>query len=158
MSCTSLLDPIEWPCNEVPTILCPFPLRSSASRIRDILDPLVAREGPNALLPEDVLAVHNLLAALRKFAVPQDVIRFSRIHFAVADICGKATRWPTSLAERADVVTRRFEAMFGPIKELRPPLFEMGGRLWGICGMELSNKVRGCLRGVGEVREDVLLM
>lgn len=48
-----------------PSLLDPESLRSSAGWIRDELDPIVAREGPSSLEPDDVVTVHNLLDSIK---------------------------------------------------------------------------------------------
>jgi hypothetical protein len=107
--------------------------------IRDILDPIIAREGGTmALSSEQVLKLralmHNLrhgsrtavvapassptsrrlrppltLSGISQLPPPPGVIAESRIHLALDVIRGKATRWPDSLADEADRVLRRWE-------------------------------------------------
>jgi hypothetical protein len=126
----------------IPSILSSSALRETASWIRDVLDPAVAREGSGQLQPDDVLTLHNLLIALRQYSVPLSTIRYSRIHLAVSEICGKATRWPAKLCDEADLVVQELEAAFGPLRNIPVLLFEKGGRLWNICGQtQLSNSV-----------------
>lgn len=88
--------------NEPPAILSPSDLRETAAWIRDVLDPLVAREGPNELHPDDVLSLHTILLSLQKWTVTRWTLRYSRIGLAILEICGKCTRWPAKLAEEAD--------------------------------------------------------
>ena len=108
-------------------------LRQSASWIRDVLDPLVSREGPQSLSPNDVLTLHSLLLDLQTEPVSTHVLRNSRIYLAVLEICGKATRWPGRLIDEADEVLEAWEDSMGPVKNIRTPLYEKGGRLYGIC-------------------------
>lgn len=118
---------------ELPSVLSAPHLRQIASWIRDELDPHVAREGPMALDPNDVLTIHSVLLALHNFRVPLKTLRLSRVHIAVTEMCGKATRWPRKLVDEADNVVESWEKQFGKVKKIRVPLFEDGGRLWGIC-------------------------
>jgi hypothetical protein len=122
-----------WAGQEVPDVLHPQSLKLSASRIRDVLDPLVSREGPSVLDPDDVLELHTLLTTLQTFRIPLAAFRYSRIHFAIADICGKATRWPAKLVNEADVAVRLIEKQHGPLKQIRTPLYSNSGRLFQIC-------------------------
>jgi hypothetical protein len=115
------------------SVLDPESLRSSAGWIRDELDPIVAREGPSSLEPDDVLTVHNLLVSIKSAPPMLQVISFSRIHLAIQAICGKATRWPTKLADEADRAMDAIEIRHGPVRGIRFPLFEPGGRLWNVC-------------------------
>jgi hypothetical protein len=130
----------------IPSILSTTALRETASWIRDVLDPAVAREGCTQLQPDDVLTLHNLLIALRQYSVPLSTIRCSRIHLAVAEICGKATRWPAKLCDEADFVVRELELTFGPLGNIQPPLFERGGRLWNICDQTQLSRTVSCDR------------
>jgi len=118
---------------DVPAILHPQSLRVSASRIRDVLDPLVSREGPSILDPDDVLELHTIITTLQSYRIPLAAFRYSRIHFAIADICGKATRWPAKLVNEADITMRLIENQHGPLKQIKTPLFSNNGRLWKIC-------------------------
>lgn len=61
------------------------------------------------------------------------MIRESRIHLAVQAISGKATRWPAYLVEAAEEAVNKMEAQHGPIRKMKPFLFEKGGRLWHVC-------------------------
>jgi hypothetical protein len=115
------------------TILIPGNLRRTTAWIRDILEPKVACEGPDALLSDDALTVHTVLLALQNHDVSLHVLRFSRIHLAVSTICRRATRWPGKLIDEADRVISHFEVLFGPLQRLKVPIFGTDGRLFGIC-------------------------
>ncbi|TKA77803.1 hypothetical protein B0A49_00931 [Cryomyces minteri] len=116
-------------------------LRAKARWIRDDLDPVIAREGPDIMHPDDVLTLHELLQDLRRVAIPVELIRYSRIHKAILDIAGKATRWPGKLIDQCDALIVMWEKQFGPLEKLGTPLYETGGRLQGICKPEdLSNE------------------
>jgi hypothetical protein len=114
-------------------LLLPGQLRRTTAWIRDILDPTVAREGPDALRADDVLAIHTLLLVLQTHHVSQYVLRFSRIHLAVTEICGRATRWPKKLVDESDRVMAHLEMKFGSLKHIKAPLFDLDGRLSGVC-------------------------
>lgn len=111
-------------------------LQKQARWIRDDLDPQVARDGPDALHSDDVLTLDELLRRLLTSNVRLEDIRFSRLHFAILSICGLATRWPKKLIERADTLKTTWEAAYGPLQHLLPPLYESGGRLHGLCSPE----------------------
>ncbi|KAF2756851.1 hypothetical protein EJ05DRAFT_511633 [Pseudovirgaria hyperparasitica] len=144
--------------------LSPIPLskhhlRLVASWIRNDLDPLVAREGPDVLHPDDVLTLHDLFVRVRADGsclpttttagggagtvggvtaptaeITASTLRSSRLHFAVMEIAGKATRWPGKLADECDGLVGVWEARFGRLDALRPFLFGVGGRLVGVAG------------------------
>lgn len=115
-----------WPSREL--------LAQQTHWIRNTLDPLVAHSGGEALSVNDVL---TLDAFLRKLHLASHVsladLRFSRIHLAIVEICGKATRWPEKLIERAEAVQGGWEERFGPLRKVG---WELGERLQGWEGCE----------------------
>jgi hypothetical protein len=118
-------------------------LKSLAVWIRDDLDLLVAREGPNVLQPDDVLTLHETFVALR---LAPDItaldLRATGIHHAVQDVAGVATRWPGRLCDDCDKIIALWSARFGPLNELHPFLYGRGGRLEGIANAtECSREV-----------------
>ena len=126
--------------NKQASIYNPDFLLKQARWIRDDLDSQVARDGPDALHSDDILTLDEFLRRLLTSHVRIEDIRFSRIHLAIGGICGQATRWPTKLIDRADQVRTAWEIEHGPLKKLTPPLYEAGGRLYGICKPEDLSK------------------
>jgi len=124
---------VIWFGQEIPSCLEPVRLRAMASRIRDELDVQVAQNGPSSLEPEAVLAINKLLLLLKTYRIPQAVLRWTRIHLAIMEMCGKATRWPRTLVDEAESVVMRWENQFGRLKRIRPLLFDKGGRLHSVC-------------------------
>jgi hypothetical protein len=123
-----------WPEHpNLPALLTVGSLKREASRIRDVLDPIIARDGPEHLSAMDANDISNILAELRKHQISSHIIRESRIHLAVQAISGKATRWPKYLVEGAEEVINKMEAQYGPVRKMKPFLFEKGGRLWHVC-------------------------
>jgi hypothetical protein len=122
------------------SLLDPESLKRSAGWIRDELDPIVAREGSSSLEPDDVLTVHNILVSIIRSHLTLQVVSFSRIHLAIQAICGKATRWPTKLADEADLAMESIESHHGPLRKIKFPLFDAGGRLWNICESQDATK------------------
>ncbi|KAL5115706.1 hypothetical protein ACEQ8H_006418 [Pleosporales sp. CAS-2024a] len=110
-------------------------LKALATWVRDELDLLVAREGPNALQVDDVVLLHETFVALR---LASDItaldLRATGIHLVVQDIAGVATRWPGRLCDDCDRIIALWEAKFGSLKNLHPFMFARGGRLEGIAG------------------------
>jgi len=104
--------------------------------IRNTLDPLVAHSGGEALTVNDVL---TLDAFLRKLHLATHVsvtdLRASRMHLAIIEICGRATRWPAKLIERAEAIQTDWEARFGPLRLVGWDVVENGGKLeeWKGC-------------------------
>ena len=103
-----------------------------AAWIRDILDPLIARDGPEAISVEDALYMDQFLRKLQLATIPVQDIRLSRVHLALLEIAGRATRWPHRLIERAEAVIKVWEARFGKLADIGIELYGQGGRLQGI--------------------------
>jgi hypothetical protein len=119
-------------------------LKALAKWVRDDLDTLVAREGPNVLKPDDVLILHETFIALRHASdITALDLRATGIHRAVQDIAGVATRWPSRLCDDCDHIVALWTAKFGPFNQLHPFLYGRGGRLEGIASAnEYSREVR----------------
>lgn len=115
-----------------PSVLSREYLRERAQWIRDQLDPLVARDGPDALQPDNVITLIAFFEELRQSAISIDSFRYSRIHYALLELSGRATRWPGRLIDQADEIIRHWETIHGPLLDIRPPLYEPGGRLHGL--------------------------
>ncbi|ORY05925.1 hypothetical protein BCR34DRAFT_42403 [Clohesyomyces aquaticus] len=116
-------------------------LRELASWIRDELDPVIARDGPEKLLPDDVLTLHEVFLALQHSQrITALDLRATRIHKAVQEVSGKATRWPGRLADDCDRIIAVWEAKFGKLHQLHPFMYGRGGRLEGIASKEEFSK------------------
>ena len=122
------------------SIFNPEFLRQQARWIRDDLDPEVACDGPDALRSDDILTLDLFLRKLLSSKIPFEDIQCSRVHLAIIVICGKATRWPSKLIERADLLQAKWEDEYGSLKSILPLLYEPGGRLSGICKPEDLSK------------------
>ncbi|KAF9695549.1 hypothetical protein EKO04_006339 [Ascochyta lentis] len=111
-------------------------LKQIARWIRDDLDILVAREGPNVLQPDDVVFLHELFVALsRSITITIEDLRATGIHKAVKDIAGVATRWPGRLCDDCDKIIVLWTSKFGRLDDLHPFLCGRGGRLEGIASV-----------------------
>lgn len=119
-----------------PSVYNPDYLLRQTRWIRDDLDVQVARDGPDALQSNDILTLDEFLRRLLASNISLDDIRASRIHLAIDAISGKATRWPIKLIEKADGLKAKWEKQYGSLKDLTPPLYESGGRLYGIAKAE----------------------
>lgn len=117
-------------------------LRQVSHWIRDELDPLVAREGPEMLRADDVLTLHDIFQALKtSLSVTALDLRATGIHRAVMEISGIATRWPGRLADDCDKLIDLWTTKFGCLEELHPFLYGRGGRLEGIASIEDTSKL-----------------
>ena len=133
---------VEYPETPPATDLSRSKLKHIAMWIRDDLDLLVAREGPDVLRPDDVLNLHETFVALRHSHVTILDLRATGIHRAVQEIAGVATRWPVRLCNDCDKLISIWTARFGPLSELHPFLYGRGGRLEGIASAtEYSKEV-----------------
>lgn len=116
-------------------------LRQISHWIRDDLDPLVARDGPELLQADDILILHDLFRALKiSSSVTALDLRATGIHRAVMEISGIATRWPGRLADDCDTLIDLWTNKFGRLEDLRPFLYGRGGRLEGIASIEETSK------------------
>lgn len=104
--------------------------------IRDDLDLQVARDGPDALHSNDILTLDEFLRRLLDSNISLDDIRTSRMHLAIEIICGKSTRWPLKLIDKAELLRNNWEKRHGSLKSLTVPLYESGGRLYGLAKPE----------------------
>jgi hypothetical protein len=95
-------------------------LAAQAHWIRNTLDLQIAQSGPEALSAHDLLEIDAFLRSLLYYAggVSLATLRSSRIHLAVLDICGRATRWPLKVIERAEDVGQVWEDRYGTLSGL----------------------------------------
>ncbi|KAF2816147.1 uncharacterized protein BDZ99DRAFT_542388 [Mytilinidion resinicola] len=115
-------------------------LTAIATWIRDHLDPRIAREGADILKSEDVLILHDIFIALQHTELSANTLRATRIHKAILEISGKATRWPGRLADECDKILALWRRRFGPLEGLRPFLYSKGGRLDGIASVTETSR------------------
>jgi hypothetical protein len=108
-------------------------LHEQARFIRDILDPQVAQNGPNALGAEDLLTLDELFRRLRSSSITRQELHYSRIHRAIYAIAGGGTRWPKRMIARCDMLLKVWEERLGSLSGLGTPLYGARGRLEGIC-------------------------
>ncbi|KAF2715723.1 hypothetical protein K504DRAFT_33427 [Pleomassaria siparia CBS 279.74] len=108
-------------------------LRQIAVWIRDELDPVIARDGPEILRADDVLMLHEMFYALRHSQTISALdLRATGIHRAVMEVAGTATRWPGRLADDCDKIILVWQKKFGALENLRPFMYGRAGRLEGI--------------------------
>ncbi|KAH9822002.1 hypothetical protein Tdes44962_MAKER04899 [Teratosphaeria destructans] len=128
------------------SMISPEYLREQTRWIRDVLDQEVAREGPDSIHAEDILKLDELIRQLRDSDLGVRDIKYSRIHLAMLEISGRATRWPRVVIERCDAVAEVWEQKFGRLQDLGTCLYEEGGRLYGVCRPEDTSKDKLMIR------------
>jgi hypothetical protein len=98
-------------------VISPQHLASKAHWIRNTLDLQIAQSGPEALSSNDLLDIDSFLRSLLSYAggLSLETLRSSRIHLAVLDICGRATRWPLKVIERAEAIGEVWENRYGAL-------------------------------------------
>lgn len=134
-----------------PTLLTsPTYLLSQTHWIRNTLDLQIAQSGPEALTANDLLDIDSFLRGLLAHAseIPLSTLRSTRIHLAVLDICGRATRWPLKVIERAEAIGAVWEGRYGSLNAFG---WEVGVEGWGEVVEEKESAVLRDLSG-GEAR------
>lgn len=98
-------------------VISPEHLIAKSHWIRNTLDLQIAQAGPEALSANDLLEIDSFLRSLLYYAGGLSVatLRSSRIHLAVLDICGRATRWPLKVIERAEAIGQVWESRYGSL-------------------------------------------
>ena len=85
---------------------------------------------------DDVLTLHELFVALQHSPdILATTLRATRIHRAVMEVAGKATRWPGRLADECDNVLWIWRERFGSLEAPRPFLYARGRRLETVSGV-----------------------
>jgi hypothetical protein len=107
-------------------------LKNRVSWIRDRLDPLVARDGPDTLHPDNVIVLFKFFEQLRTSNLTLEAVRDSRLHFALLAITGRATRWPIKLIDQAENIIQTWETEWGPLTQIKANLYGTGGQLYSI--------------------------
>jgi hypothetical protein len=98
-------------------VTSPHHLTSMAHWIRNTLDLQIAQSGPEALNSNDLLDIDSFLRSLLSYAggISLETLRSTRIHLAVLEICGRATRWPLKVIERAEAIGQVWENRYGAL-------------------------------------------
>ena len=101
-------------------VISPQNLTTKAHWIRNTLDLQIAHSGPEALAANDLLDLDSFLRDLLSQApqISLETLRTTRIHLAVLDICGRATRWPLKVIERAEAIGNIWEGKYGSLSQI----------------------------------------
>jgi hypothetical protein len=102
-------------------VTSPQHLTSMAHWIRNTLDLQIAPSGPEAHSSNDLLDIDSFLRSLLSYAggLSLETLRSTRIHLAVLEICGRATRWPLKVIERAEAIGQVWENRYGALSGIR---------------------------------------
>jgi hypothetical protein len=100
--------------------ISPQHLTTHSHWIRNTLDLQIAHSGPEALAANDLLDLDSFLRDLLSQApqISLETLRTTRIHLAVLDICGRATRWPLKVIERAEAIGNIWEGKYGSLSQI----------------------------------------
>jgi hypothetical protein len=101
-----------------------------AAWIRNELRFLVASQGGAALKREEYASLMRFLEKLESTDVSVELLRASRVDKAMLEIC-ESSGWPVGASRRAERVLKRWEKRLGSLGELRPGLWDRGGRMHG---------------------------
>ncbi|MCJ1378322.1 hypothetical protein MMC17_001419 [Xylographa soralifera] len=115
-------------------------LRTWSQYIRDTLIPELKDGTEVALAPSIIEEVRSFLYELRTTYVDVDVLRYSRLHTALKEVCVMGDRWPTTITLPAKALLRAWEIRYGPLKDITADLWGPGGRLEGL--MKLTDAGR----------------
>jgi hypothetical protein len=101
-----------------------------AGWIRNELRFRVASHGGAAVKREEYASLMRFLERLESTDVSVELLRASRVDKAMLEIC-EASGWPVGAARRAERILKRWEKRLGGLGELRPGLWDRGGRMHG---------------------------
>lgn len=128
-------------------VMSPEHLAAKSHWIRNTLDLQIAQSGPEALSANDLLDLDSFLRSLVSYAggLSLETLRSSRIHLAVLEICGRATRWPLKVIERAETIGQSWENRYGPLSGIG---WDVGINGWDdVVGNRESTVLRGLNMG-----------
>ena len=121
-------------------------IRYWTSQIRDTAAARVRWGGEDVIDSVTIDKVYSLLSNLKDIKVTVEMLKYSRVHKALAEIAKSGSGWSTALMWKAEMLLLVWEEALGPLKELRADLWCEGGRLEGLKRFDdLSEDVR---RGV----------
>ena len=107
-------------------------LRTWSQYIRDILI-LQLKDGTEIALAASILEdIRGFLHELRTAYIDVDILRYSRVHTALKEICVMGDRWPTTITSPAKALLETWEMQFGPLSDITADLWGPGGRLEGL--------------------------
>lgn len=92
-----------------------------------------------------MLDLDDLILRLQTRTPSLEDLQISRIHRAIVLISDsdRDTRWPSKLVEMCERLRQEWVFQFGPLDQIRVPLYGPGGRLHGIIeSNEHSRRVR----------------
>ena len=125
-------------------------LRTWSHYIRDALIPEL-KDGTEVALAKSIIeAIRTFLYELRTTYIDVDVLRYSRLHKALKEVCVMGDRWPATITLPAKALLGTWEIRYGPLGSITADLWGPGGRLEGL--MKLTDP--GTLSHDGSPRRD----
>ncbi|MCJ1387372.1 hypothetical protein MMC18_000215 [Xylographa bjoerkii] len=116
-------------------------LRTWSQYIRDSLIPEL-KDGSEVALATNILEeVRSFLYELRTTYVDVDILRYSRLHAALKEVCMMGDRWPITIVLPAKALLRAWEVRYGPLSDITTDLWGPGGRLEGLVKLTDSGKL-----------------
>ena len=116
-------------------------LRTWSQYIRDTLIPEL-KDGTEVALATNIIEViRTFLYELRTTHIDVDVLRYSRLHSALKEICMMADRWPTTITLPATALLKTWEIKYGPLNDITADLWGPGGRLEGLIKLTGSGRL-----------------
>ncbi|MCJ1434142.1 hypothetical protein MMC27_003508 [Xylographa pallens] len=116
-------------------------LRTWSQYIRDTLIPELKDGTEVALAASIIEAIRTFLYELRTTYIDVDVLRYSRLHSALKEVCMMADRWPTTITLPATALLKTWEIKHGPLSDITADLWGPGGRLEGLIKLTGSGRL-----------------
>ena len=107
--------------------------------IRDILAPVVAREG-GRLNDQQMTALKTIFASLSTVRITVELLQYSRMEKALNVIAIEGSAWPVDATLLAEALLNSWEDSIGPLRNIRADLWGPGGRLEGIKKLKVPEK------------------
>lgn len=116
--------------------------------IRDVLAPVVAREG-GRLDEKQINALKMIFASLSTVKITVELLRYSRIEKALGAMTVEGSGWPAEYTLLAEALWNAWENSVGPLRNIRADLWGPGGRLEGIKKLDTLEEEEATLDEVG---------
>lgn len=106
-------------------------LLTHSRHIRDVLAPVVAREGGRLNDPQTA-SLNAIFASLSTVKITVEMLRYSRMDRALTVISMEGSAWQGPYQLLAEALLANWEQSLGPLRNIKADLWGPGGRLEGI--------------------------